>query len=394
MRPLSHAFSLRSHVGRYNNEEDAARAADDWWAERGLPRRNVELLAKVKAGAYTPVPGGVSAAPAPGNRPASASAAASEVVGGAEGGAEAAATATTAAPRYPRPNAELLEKSTPPDRVVLGKSKAPPPAPGVGAKRKYPGNPLDAATAAACASLELAATSAVLGAAVAAVRGPADAMLADRRTATAVASPDQSIASAGYGADVSMCGAGAGAGAGAGVPPPDRHEAQPAVTSRFRSVTWYKAAKKWQANLYHNGKLVYLGLYNDEEDAARAADNKCAELGLPRPNAAVLSGAQERVDKSTSSIYTGVTWDRASSKWQAQIWADGKTITIGRYHDEADAARARDEACRLRGKPERNTNLLAGTAAVAVSAAPASVSPPPPAPSGRRLAKRRRRETK
>jgi len=251
----------------------------------------------------------------------------------------------------------------------------------VGAKRKYPGNPLDAATAAACASLELAATSVVpvcagarsieptpdLGAAaaVAAVRGPADAMPADH----------------------------AGAGAGAGVPPPDRHEAQPAVTSRFRSVTWYKAAKKWQANLYHNGKLVYLGLYNDEEDAARAADNKCAELGLPRPNAAVLSGAQERVDKSTSSIYTGVTWDRASSKWQAQIWADGKTITIGRYHDEADAARARDEACRLRGKPERNTNLLAGTAAVAVSAAPASVSPPPPAPSGRRLAKRRRRET-
>ena len=47
-------------------------------------------------------------------------------------------------------------------------------------------------------------------------------------------------------------------------------------TSGIRGVYWHKKHKKWQANLQINGKLIYLGLYSNKEDAINA--RKQAEL--------------------------------------------------------------------------------------------------------------------
>ena len=42
----------------------------------------------------------------------------------------------------------------------------------------------------------------------------------------------------------------------------------------------------------------------------------------------------------SSSPHKGVSWDTARNKWHAQIHVDGKSIHIGRFKDECDAATA------------------------------------------------------
>jgi len=41
-------------------------------------------------------------------------------------------------------------------------------------------------------------------------------------------------------------------------------------TSGYIGVTWNKHAKKWQAQIWNNGKIIHIGLFLVKEDAARA----------------------------------------------------------------------------------------------------------------------------
>ena len=51
--------------------------------------------------------------------------------------------------------------------------------------------------------------------------------------------------------------------------------------------------------------------------------------------------------ENVSSDYIGVCWDESRYKWKASIHINGKTINIGRYDSEVEAAKAFDrEACK------------------------------------------------
>jgi len=65
---------------------------------------------------------------------------------------------------------------------------------------------------------------------------------------------------------------------------------RPGKSSRFRGVCWNKALGKWRASFRHRGKMVNVGHFSDENEAARAYDREVsarvgdgAVLNFPSP---------------------------------------------------------------------------------------------------------------
>lgn len=52
----------------------------------------------------------------------------------------------------------------------------------------------------------------------------------------------------------------------------------PNSTSRFKGVGLYKRRNIWRAYIKTNGKIIHLGYFDSEEDAARAYDTSAKRL--------------------------------------------------------------------------------------------------------------------
>jgi len=129
------------------------------------------------------------------------------------------------------------------------------------------------------------------------------------------------------------------------------------MVSRYRGVCWNKITQKWRGRVACQGTEYYLGLYNQEVQAAMAANWKCKELGIPLYNPGLPCLAPK--PKKQTSQYRGVFFDKTTNRWKAQLYYKRKKFYLGLFHSEERAAEAVNWKCRHFYLPFSNPMLPA-----------------------------------
>jgi len=133
-------------------------------------------------------------------------------------------------------------------------------------------------------------------------------------------------------------------------------------TSQYKGVTWHKQRKKWYVRICIKGEEPkYGGIFKDELDAAKRANQLCEELGIPLQNPAISATPDEHNQKREKiSQYKGVHWSRERKKWYVSITLKGgKKKYGGIFNDELEAAKRVNQLCEELGIPLKNTEIVA-----------------------------------
>lgn len=121
-----------------------------------------------------------------------------------------------------------------------------------------------------------------------------------------------------------------------------------------KGITWKPSLKKWEAKIRANKKTLYLGVYKEIEDAARAYDEAAkiyfgdfARLN----NVGELHKIYNPTRQVKTSTYRGVHWKERDKKYYATISKQKKKTYIGAFNCPIEAARAyNEEAIKLYGE--------------------------------------------
>jgi hypothetical protein len=119
----------------------------------------------------------------------------------------------------------------------------------------------------------------------------------------------------------------------------------------FENMSKYK----WQilktkhctyAKRHHNNSTVYMHIEIMKPNNGMQVDHKDGNgLNNQRSNLRICTQKQNKQNRSRQvnqiNKYIGVS--KIKNKWQARYWNNGKTIVIGRFDTEIEAATARNE---------------------------------------------------
>jgi hypothetical protein len=116
----------------------------------------------------------------------------------------------------------------------------------------------------------------------------------------------------------------------------------PNTTSKYRGVCFVKSTNNWQTSIKANGRIIHIGIYKTELDAAQAYNNAAKEYhgNIASLNAVNGNLFVKKNERTRSSIYRGVSWYKNSSKWVSRIVINGKRKCLGYFDTELAAAEA------------------------------------------------------
>jgi hypothetical protein len=119
---------------------------------------------------------------------------------------------------------------------------------------------------------------------------------------------------------------------------------------------WVPSERKWQAAIKAGGTKQFIGMLEDEREAAifydraaRALHGASAELNFPEGASAPATvnelrrEIRARYKEKTTSSFRGVSWSARAESWLVQITA-GQVHTVGYFENEHEAAHAYDRA--------------------------------------------------
>ncbi|MDP4181596.1 MAG: hypothetical protein Q8942_10930 [Bacillota bacterium] len=119
------------------------------------------------------------------------------------------------------------------------------------------------------------------------------------------------------------------------------------TSSKYVGVYKDKHAPVWHSAVEKDGKRYYLGVFENEINAALAYNDKAIELygSQARLNEidaseSELKNRKGRIIKKQSSIYKGVGWYEPGKKWRTYLHHNKKAYFLGHFDDEKEAARA------------------------------------------------------
>ncbi|MEX3623548.1 AP2 domain-containing protein [Viridibacillus arvi] len=129
-------------------------------------------------------------------------------------------------------------------------------------------------------------------------------------------------------------------------------------TSKYKGVCWDKYRSKWAAAIRVDGRKKHLGRFGNEDDAAKAYNsavikyrngegylNVIGEDNTTNTNIKLTPRVPSQLRKSKnkkSSIYLGVSYNNAESKFAARIYFKKQFIHLKYHIDEIEAAKAYD----------------------------------------------------
>ena len=76
-------------------------------------------------------------------------------------------------------------------------------------------------------------------------------------------------------------------------------------TSQYKGVSWHKERGKWYVSMRQKGqKTKYVGMFKDELEAGKRANQVCEELGIPlwNPEISAIPNPQSQVHVTKKSF--------------------------------------------------------------------------------------------
>lgn len=121
----------------------------------------------------------------------------------------------------------------------------------------------------------------------------------------------------------------------------------PKSTSKFKGVSWDKQHEKWVVHISVNGKAKHIGRFESEEDAARQfnqhANKYHEDFAWYNEVSPMFPDSEYKAPVLTTrntSGFRGVCFKRGV--WVARVNFNKKEISLGKFSDPAEAAKAYD----------------------------------------------------
>lgn len=108
--------------------------------------------------------------------------------------------------------------------------------------------------------------------------------------------------------------------------------------SKYTGVNWNVTAKKWVAKILVNRKRIHLGLFTSEVEASQYYEDALVCVNENRPQDIKVKEA------INTSKYLGVCFNKKNKNWNAFIRVNKKSIYLGTFKTEQEAAEAYQNA--------------------------------------------------
>jgi len=114
------------------------------------------------------------------------------------------------------------------------------------------------------------------------------------------------------------------------------------ITNAFSKYSGVdKHRNVWQAHVWSEGRMISLGHYDEELDAARAVNIYCRDNGIPKFNDIIRPFdtplRRVKANAKKKSAQKGVLWHDQTQKWRVQFWIESRNKSFGAFDTEEDA---------------------------------------------------------